>query len=61
VFGTARFSDAAGGEYSLVSTRTDNDGVDFRTAVHHDEVCDDGRPAVGEVMVKVPVQSDFTV
>jgi hypothetical protein len=43
------FSDAAGGEYPLVSTRGGDDGIDFATILHHDEVCDHRRPTVGEV------------
>src|ERR1035438_4460064 len=49
VFEESLFPDAAGGEYSLVSTRTDHYGVDLQTTFHHDEVCGDGRPAVGEI------------
>jgi hypothetical protein len=49
VFEKPPFPDAASGDYSLVSTRTDHHGVDFRTIPHHDEVCDDRRPAIGEV------------
>src|ERR1035437_6200917 len=49
VFGKPPFSDAAAGDDSLVSTRTDHYGVDFRTTLYHDEVCDHRRSAVGEV------------
>ena len=49
VFGKPPLSDAAAGDDSLVSTRTGDHGVDFGTIVHYDEVCNHGRPAVGEV------------
>jgi len=49
VFGKPPFSDAAGGEYPRVSTRTDNDGVDFVTIRCHDQVCDHRGPAIFEV------------
>lgn len=49
MFGKPSFSDAAAGDDSLVSTRTDHHGVDFGTTVHYDEVRDHRRPAVGEV------------
>ena len=49
MFGKPPFSDTAGGEYALVSTRSGNYGVDFVTICHHDEVCDHHRPVIGEV------------
>ena len=49
VFGKPPFSDGAASNYSLVSTCADHHGVDFGTTLHHDEVSDHRRPAVGEV------------
>src|SRR5580692_7623608 len=49
VLGKAPFSDAASGEYPLVSTCTDHDGVDFVAIGRNDEVCHHGWPAISEV------------
>jgi hypothetical protein len=46
--GEPAFSDAAAGDDSLGSSRTDDHGVDFGTILHYDEVCHHRRPAVGE-------------
>jgi hypothetical protein len=43
------FSDAAGRDYPLVSTHTDDHGVDFEAIIHYDKVCNHWRAAVGEV------------
>jgi hypothetical protein len=42
VFEKPLFPDAASGDYSLASTRTDHYGIDLQTIFHHDEVCGDG-------------------
>src|SRR5580693_5786598 len=49
MFGKPPLSDAASGEDPLVSTRTDDNGVDFVTVRRHDEVCDHRWPAIFEV------------
>jgi hypothetical protein len=49
MLGEPPFSDAASGEYPLVSTRADNHGVDFRTIPYYHEVCDHRGPSVSEV------------
>ena len=60
MLGKPPLSDAASGEDPLVSTRADDNGVDFVTVRRHYEVCDHRWPAIFEVDVKVPVQSALT-